>query len=130
MGAPNISMMATGDIYPSRFVTPTAGGDRAVSQSTTGDLPIGISAEYAHYAPYGSSNSTLAASSAQSIAFYGIGEVCPLEIAGTVQTGDFLKSDTSGKGVVGTLQTDKIGARALEAGTSGSIIRVYVQTNA
>lgn len=126
MGKPSGSLMATGDVNPSRFITLTAGADHVCSQSTTGDLPIGISQEYAHYAPYGS-NSTLAASSAQSIAFYGVGEYCLLELGGTVANGDPLKPDSSGKGVVGTVGSDKIGARATEAGVSGTLIRVLVQ---
>lgn len=130
MGAPNKGLFATGTIQPCRFISVNNAADSAVTASASGDLPIGVSAEYAHDAPFGSTNNTYAAASGQNVAFYGIGEICLLELTGTVAAGDYLKVDSAGTAITGTIQTDKIGAQALEAGVTGSFIRVYVMRNA
>jgi len=121
------SFVAGSDILPSRFVTPNISLDHSVIAATTGDLPIGVSQEYMQYAQFdiGISN-TNAATSGQPVNVYTEGEECLLELGGTVTAGALLKPSTGGVAIAGTAGTDKMGARSLEAGVSGDIIRVQV----
>ena len=121
------AFIATGNIAPSRFVRPNVSLDHAVQQAAAAELPIGISQECMQYAQFdlGISN-TNAATSGQPINVYTEGEECLLELGGTVTAGVRLKPDSDGKGVLGTLGTDAVGATSLEAGVSGDLIRVQV----
>lgn len=123
--------IATGDINPARFVTANVALDFGVQESVATDDVVGISQAGAKAAPLGFyTPSTLAAASGDPLDVYGEGEECSLELGGTVTAGQVLKPTTAGKGIAATIGTDKIGAKALEAGVSGDIIRVVVRIDA
>lgn len=117
---------AATQIMPSRFVKLSVTHDSKIDQAGAGDFPIGVSAEWAKDAPIPSETTGDAAASGESIAVYGVGDICKLELGGTVQVGSAVKSDANGKGVAGTLGTDHCGGFALESGVSGGLIRLYV----
>lgn len=122
--APKLNGLATATIYPSRFVTQST-TDFQFTQSTTGDLPIGISQEWTHDAPIPSA-ATGAAAAGQELSVYGLGQICFLMCGTGVTSGDFLKPDTNGKALVATVGTDKFGAQAVASGASGELVRVIV----
>lgn len=130
--APNF--IANGTIQPSRFVKldTTAGKLFNVLQAaaSTDSTLIGISQPGSFDPPGTTGSATDAARAGQELSVYSIGDVCLLELGGTVTAGDYLMSDASGKGVIATL-TDgttirHIGAKALESGVSGEKIRALV----
>lgn len=120
--------LAAGQIFPSRFVKlATTGLDSQVLQAGDGNATLGISQEWMHDAPIPSETTGDAAASGEAIRVYGTGDVCLLELGGTVVTSaPHIKSDTNGKGVAATLGTDNVSAIALEQGVSGEKIRVYI----
>lgn len=127
--ARNVSpgFVATGTIAPSRFVKPNVALDHAVQQADAASLPIGISQENMKLAQFDLyAANTAAAASGDPINVYTEGEECLLELGGTVTAGVGLKPDADGKGVLATMGTDAIGARSLEQGVSGDLIRVQV----
>lgn len=126
--------IAAGDVNPSRFVAAGISLDFAVVQAAASDFPVGVSSAGSRRPQMGQFGaagvSTLAAASGSPLDVYGEGEECSLELGGTVTAGDYLKPTTGGKGITGTLGTDKVGAQALQAGVSGDIIRVVVHKDA
>ena len=129
IGAPHL--MADGDIRPSRFVkTSNASGIAKVVESDANNSPIGISQDGTNTAPIPGVTSDKAAEQGQSLRLHVEGEMCLLELGGTVTAGDFLKSDADGKGVsIATTGVDVqcIGGVALQSGVSGDLIPVKVQ---
>lgn len=129
IGSPSFS--ASGDIYPSRFVTIT-GNNLRVSQAVAANSIIGISQEGTRRYPDVDNTFTgFAARAGEPISVYGNGHVnVPLELGGTVTAGQFIQSDANGKGVVSTgAVAHNIGAIALQSGVSGDVIKVYVFLN-
>ena len=122
-----ISLKANGTIRPSVFVTLDTAGDEQVVQSTTGDLPFGVSQEGMKRTPgLTGSDNTVAAEAGDLLRIYGLGDDCLLYCGGTVTAADFLKPTGGGLAITATVGTDKIGAQALQSGTSGQKIRVRV----
>lgn len=119
---PNNSMKAAGNISPSVFVT--LSDEFTVSQSGTGDAPFGVSALTTN-----SFNGTYAATDGQPIAVFGAAQECWLTLGGSVSAGALLKPDANGCGVTASTN-DKVGAEALQAGSSGNQIRVKVLNQA
>ena len=111
-----------------RFVHQTD-NDFEVAEANANEAIAGISMEGTRTAPIPDVTANEAAQDGEPLQVYGQGEVCLLELGGTVNPGDLLKSDADGKGVViasgGTLQ--EIGAKAVEGGVSGEAILVQVQ---
>ena len=131
--ASNPRYIAGGTIEPCRFVKADATGPFKVIQAAAiTDKIVGISQPGSHDAPGLSGSGTDAAVSGESINVLGLGEEGLLELGGTVDEGDYLRSDANGKGVAlaftfsGTA-TAFYGARALEAGISGDFRRVQCQ---
>lgn len=120
-----------GNIYPSRFVKGDASNDWTVLQAGTNEDAIGISTEGDANPP--TSGNTLGVPyyvSGQDMKVYGPGSVCLLELGtGGITRFAYLKADTDGKGVAATTSgatAQFVGAMALESGSAGDKVRVYV----
>lgn len=124
---PCFSRVANGNIAPSRFVTPVSGTDGRVTQSGSGETPIGISQPGTRNTPYSSLDDGYCAIAGENVGVFGQGDnKVPLELGGTVTNGQFIKPDSSGKGVVASSADDIYGARAEANGVSGEVIPVTV----
>lgn len=122
------SLTASGSISPSRFVAGSA-AEWTGQQASTNVRVVGISQEGTVDAP-GTGGSAYAADDGDPFRVYGEGEDTVLELGGTVSAFDYLKSDSSGKGVTVDLtatSTQNVGAIAYENGVSGEKIKVKVK---
>lgn len=123
-------LVAGGDVYPSRFVKMSTTADDQGLQATANDQLIGVSYEGGKFSPLSDLvSSNPHAESGDPIGLYGDGEQCLLELGGSVTRGGRLKADADGKGVaIATTGTtiQQFGAIALESGSSGEKIRVFV----
>jgi hypothetical protein len=122
--------VAGGDIHPCRFLKVSTAADFTALEAGANEQIIGISGEGSNYPPL--SDLTVSdhhAVAGQPVDVHGDGDVCLLELGGTVARGDRLKADSAGKGVViastGTT-IQQIGAVALQSGVSSEKIRVQV----
>jgi len=125
-------LVASGNIYPSRFVK--ISGENQCAQCGAGDEPIGISMEGTNYPPIDDPHVTVAgyaAVSGESLRIYGDGDESVLITAGAAfSAGAHLKADTDGKGIATTAATDASGAVALQAATAkDQLVPVQVQIN-
>lgn len=134
------SKVANGNINPSRFVkldTTVAGGGYVIIAAANSDNLYGISQPGTHAPPGNLLPSTTlddgyAAVQNENIRVFVAGEggsdgtLCWLQAGGTVTTGDELTSDSSGRGVTTTTTGQIIGARAMQSGVSGDLIKVQV----
>jgi hypothetical protein len=119
------SYIATGDIYPLRFVKLATAADGKVTQAGAGERVIGISQRGTRRSPYIDSTNR-AAAAGEPLQVYEQHEECALHVAGTVAPGDYLKSDADGKGVAAGTDADDVGAIALQAGVADDLIKVKV----
>jgi hypothetical protein len=115
---PNDLPIASGNIYPFRFVSISGSG--MVAQSVRGDWPIGISPQ--NTAVW---NSDYAATQGYPLETYNNGQDCWLMLGADVQAGQMLKPDDVGCGIP-ALSGDPSGAKAYENGSSGNLICVRV----
>ena len=125
---PASNYMSGGTIRPSRFVNTLTTEDNTVEEADANEAIIGIAQEGAREPPL-PGVTLVAASDGDNVQVYQDGDECLLELGGTVAAGDYLKSDTGGKGVaIATTgaTAQEIGARALGSGASGEKIRVRV----
>jgi hypothetical protein len=120
----NPNYMASGNIYPSRFVVQN--NQFRVGQATANAKVVGISQQGTRNAPGTAADDGYAAITDEPIAVYGPGTQCLLEIAATVYGGYRLAADADGKGVLAT-SGQNVGAIAEGAGQAGDKIRVFVQ---
>jgi hypothetical protein len=131
MPAETVYSTAGGDVNPSRFVKLSTAADNTVLQAGSNEDVFGISSEAAQDAPLPGA-STLAAAADDPLMIHPDGSVCLLEIgSGGCTRGDYLKSDTNGKGVAAATTgptAQFIGARALESASAGEFARVQVKT--
>jgi hypothetical protein len=122
------SFVANGDINPCRFVkidvTYTT-APRVIQNAADSTISIGISQQGTKVAPTDGA-STLAASVDQQLEVHIIGDMCMLQLGGTVVVGDSLTSDADGKGVVQNAAADNVGAIALSSGVLDEKIFVLV----
>jgi hypothetical protein len=137
-----IQARANGTIYPSRFVSvypstsATADSFKVIEDIVAAQPIIGVSQEGTTGFPMGTNDMgvtapTYAASDEQDLKVYGPGEVCLIELGGTVNAGDPLKANatTDGKGVAADITTASqqfIGGYALQYGISGDKIRMLI----
>jgi len=125
----NPNFTAGGDIYPSRFVKLSASYDNTVTQAGTNEQPIGISSDATRDAPLDGA-SGLAAADTNALQVNLPGSVCLLEVgSGGLTRGDYVKSDTNGKGVTAATTgatAQFVGALALESASAGELARVLV----
>lgn len=131
-------LVAGGNIPPARFVT-LSGNNNTVVVSASGDACFGISANYTHNVPGTIGGVAIddgyAAISGMGITVYDQsdserGQPIFVELGGTVSIGNFLKPGAAndGKAIATTADGDFYGARALESGVSGQLIKVQVIT--
>lgn len=126
---PSPNYIANGNIAPSRFVKTDSSVDNRVLQCGTNERPSGISQEGGREAPLPAVSTMYAGKAGDPLLVYGEGDTCLLELGGDVAAGDYLKSDTDGKGVAvasSGATAQEVGARALTSGASGNKIRVQV----
>jgi hypothetical protein len=129
-GAPP-QLQANGNIYPSRFVQIDTTAPNKCKQAAANSKIIGVSQVGTNYPPLSDLTvSAYAAAAGQNVELFGIGQVCHIEAGDVVTAGDYLKSDSVGRGVpiltTGTT-LQRYGAIALEAATAaGQMIRCYV----
>lgn len=119
-----LSKKANGNITMSRFVKIDTSGDNLVAQAGAGDKVCGISQAGSRRTPYSSLDDGYAAIAGEDLQVFGDNEECWLEAGATIAAGDRLKSDASGKGTPVASNNDEYGAIAINAGTSGLLIRV------
>lgn len=120
------SKMPAGNIAPSRFVKLDPSNTGMVLQAGTNDPIFGISSPTTRrlaLSGWDDGYAGILGDGAMNIIGPGDDEGL-LEIAGTIAHGDYIKSDTNGKGVSAGTDKDRAGAQALQAGTSGQLIRV------
>jgi hypothetical protein len=125
-----LPLVARGNILPSRFVRLDTASENGCVQAGDNTDVIGI-AQAGTNKPQvtGLVDATYAAESGQQVMVAGLGSICLLEAGGTVTPGQYLKSDSQGRGVaVATSGTtiQNYGAIALQGGSSGDKIRVMV----
>lgn len=129
MAADFDGFLASGNIYPSRFVSIVSGSRGYVAQATASTPVAGVSTEGTFYAPGTAADSGYAGVDTYPVPLKGPGRTCLLKLGGTVSAGDRLVSDASGQGTkldVTATGHQYIGAVALDNGVSGSLIRVQV----
>jgi hypothetical protein len=121
---------ATGNITVASFVTLATSANHSVSQAGANSIPIGISQQGGGEAPLPSvtANPVVAATAGQTVDVVGEGEVTLLRLGtGGAAPGDLLKPDANGQGIklAGTAGAlEWYGARSLEAGVAGALVRV------
>lgn len=125
------TLISGGNIYPNRFVMMDSSEDQQGIQATANAVTVGISGDSTKYPPLtGLVSNTYHAEDGDPITLRGAEESQTLlELGGTVAAGDYLKSDSNGKGVaIATSGTtpQNVGARALKAGVSGDLLEVEV----
>lgn len=124
MSAVQPRFVASGGIYPCRFVT--ISGDNTVAQSGAGDYTAGISQEGSHKTPLPGETNTYAAEAGDPLEVFGPGQETQLELGATVVAGAKLKPDANGKGV-SAASTNYYGAIAKHGGAAGEKILVIVE---
>jgi hypothetical protein len=132
MAHQNPSWIANGTIEVCRFVKiDTTSGKflNVVQADANASQIIGISQEGARDTPGLTGAADDAARAGQTLEVHGLGEVCLLELGGSVTAGDYLEPDANGKGVAMNLAAAtnrNYGAKALMTGSSGEKIWVQV----
>lgn len=130
---PQYSRVATGDIFPSRFVMLDTSAPGRVKQAISGQLLYGISQAEVRGAPYRPSLTgieTRAAADGDRLFIFGPnGRDVLLTYGGQIAIGDRLTSDNSGQGVKALSPNDLILAVAQERGAAGMIRKVTIITS-
>ena len=142
-----IQAKANGTIYPCRFVSayPASGNSdcfKVIEDVVVAQAILGVSQEGTLGFPMNSTNDmgvTAPTAAAlddtyreQDLKVYGPGEVCLIELGGTVNAGSMIKSNgtTDGKGItmtIGSTTTPQFyGGIALQYGVAGEKIRMLV----
>lgn len=126
MDGGSYSLLPGGNISPSRFVKTGTTQGTAVQCSAVTDHIYGISQPGTRNYPLtGLDDGYAGISGDGAINIFGPGDdACPLAIGGTVAYGDYLTTDSNGRGVTSTTNKDNVGAVAMQAGVSGDIIKV------
>ena len=125
INTPLLSLVATGDIRPSRFVSMSTAADFTVAESNAGDWVLGVSQMGTRDAPGLSGAGTDAAQPGENLHIFTNGQTACLECGTTITRADILKPDGDGKAIIGTTGV-YYGAQALESGVSGDLIQVIV----
>ncbi len=144
MGLNNFSgFKANGTIAPSRFVVMDSAGDQLVleaggaSVTVTGGAISGTAVPILGVSQVGmkrtpglaGSDVTIAAAQGDVIQLYGLGDIAPIQLGGTVIRGDLLSCNGSTDGralavsqAAGTFLNTECGGRALQSGTANQIV--------
>ena len=128
MDGPSLSaVIASGPVYPSRFVN-YGTSDFQVVQASNGGQSIGISQEGRSAPPDDENSSTsYAGTTGDLVAIYGVGRTCLLELGTTVTVGAVLGPGSDGKGILAA--SNPVGAIAKQGGVSGDLIQVVVEVS-
>jgi hypothetical protein len=120
----HFSRLPGGNISPSRFVI--LGTDGTVTQAGANGDVYGISQPSTrNQALTGWDDGYAGVANGPPINIFGPGDdECPLELSGTVNTGEAIKADTNGTGIKASVDHDRVGAKAVRGGVSGDIIPV------
>jgi hypothetical protein len=130
------SKFPNGNINIATFVKLDTANEGYVLQAGSGDRAYGVCGVETHIMSITISGTNLddgfaGVAGGPAMKIYGNGATkVPMRIIGTTNIGDLLKPDTggTGAGMVTTSSGDKVGARALQAGTANQIIEVDVVT--
>jgi hypothetical protein len=125
-GMPSYSRMASGDVWPSRFLALDVDNLGQVVQGYAGAQIYGISqAETRNWPPPNPAmllTDMRAAAANEPLFIFGFpAEKVPICYGATVRIGDRLKSDQNGMAVPATAAGDECGAIAEEAGSAGYV---------
>jgi hypothetical protein len=126
MDGASYSAVAGGNIAPAVFVTMSeSSGEPVVTVAGANALVWGISPKSSRRMALSGWDDGYAAIAGDNVACFGPGDdEALLTLGGTVTSGQPLKSDGSGFGVTALTDKDRVGAIALEAGSSGDFIKV------
>lgn len=128
MPADQSGYVAGGNIHAAAFVKKSTTADNTILEATAGSKTFGIITKATDRPPFPGLDTVYAAQLGESVRVHLEGEVCDLQISGTVAADDFLKPTTNGYGITTTTDKDWYGAQAIRAGVSGDIIQVYVKS--
>lgn len=124
----SMSFLASGNISPSRFVKQDTSNEGYVSQAGAGERAIGVSQSGTRQPPIsGLDDGYAATQNTAPLTVFTATDECDLEAGGAITNGDYLKSDSSGRGVTASSADDIYCAIALRAATTaGQLVRVRV----
>lgn len=129
MAGESHSKLPNGDIYPCRFVKLDATADGKCLQAGSAETTFGISGKGTRRIALDDYDTGLLAKAGDpAILIYGLGNTgVPLEIgSGGCTAGDYLGSDTNGKGIVVSADKAKYGAKALTTVAAGKFALVEI----
>lgn len=125
--------VAGGNILPCRFIKEYVAGTEpfCVIQATENSRICGVSAEGTTVVAikgYTDDSCIYAATAGLPVSYFGEHDECLLEVGAAVAFGDYLVSDSQGRGVKSASSNKTVGAVALEPATAaGQKIRVRVE---
>ena len=122
------NLYAGGVIAPMTFVMLDVANAFHVLQATANAPVVGVCQVGAHDpGGYPGSSANAVTVAGQPLEIFGVGAVVSLVIGtGGCTTGDYLESDSAGRGVTSTTTGHNVGARALEPAAANGIARVQV----
>ena len=132
MGLNNSSpWTAGGTIRPSRFIKADSSAPKTALEADANERIIGVSQLGTRDAPGTNGAGTDAASSGEEFQAFGLGDVCLIELGGTVTASAQVKSDAEGCAVAAattgtTLQW--VGGVALQGGVAGEKVLIQIMS--
>lgn len=120
------NLQAGGNIAPKSIVKLDPANPFQCLQAGVGDVPLGISGNWTHFAPGVPGDDGLMASSGEFPEVNGMGSIVPLQCGTAWVTGNYLKADASGFGAPVTGSADLAIAQAFESNAAGEFGRVLV----
>lgn len=121
----SFTRVANGNIEPCRFVKLDSTDQGRCVKAGAGEAIFGISQPSERRMALSGWQDGYAAIAGEMINVIGPGDdAALLDIGGPVTYGDYLKSDSAGKGVTAGTDKDNVGAQAMASGVSGDRIQV------
>lgn len=123
-----LSGVANGNILPCTFIKPDTTTIGRFLQCGAGDAVLGISQPGTDAFPYPGLDTNYAAVAGEQFMYWPLSsQFALLQLGGTVNVGDYIKSDSAGRGITTTSSGDKVGAYAfMIGGAQYSIIPVLM----
>lgn len=128
------SGVANGNIVPSRFISADTTTDNRLVQTGANGKIVGVAGQGTRNTPYQSGAANLndgnIAIAGENFPWYGPTDTCWLEVGGVVTAGDYLESDSQGRGVTSSVDGHFYGAIAQQSAPlgAGTLIKVVVTT--
>lgn len=122
-----IPLKASADVNPCRFIAFTA--ENVGTQCAADADAVGVSAEFTEREPNDIIATTpwgVHATTGKPISYYVPGQICNLELGGTVSATNLIKASTAGVGIAVTGTAYYVLARAITSGVSGEKIPVLL----